>query len=222
VSTDWSPDLREYYDRRASEYERVYARDDPVRQSELDAMGTTLRLVLERRRVLEIACGTGYWTAIAGRVADHVVAVDISPRMLAVARDKRLDPAKVELRIADVYALHEVPGHFDAALAMFWLSHVPKARRDEFLTQFHARLERAAVVFMADNVYMPGVGGELVERPGCADTFKRRQLVNGSSHEIVKNYFDREQLCDLLRPCARRLRIHVGRCFWWLSYETCG
>jgi len=193
-----------------------------VRQSELDAMGAALRFALPRRRVLEIACGTGYWTAIVAGVAEHVVAVDVSPEMLAVARDKSLNPAQVEFRIADAYALCDVPGYFDAALAMFWLSHVPKARRDEFLAQFHARLDRMAIVFMADNVYMPGVGGELVERPGCADTFKRRQLANGSEHDIVKNYFGYEQLCDLLRPCARRLRIHVGRCFWWLSYETRG
>ena len=84
--------------------------------------------------------------------------------MLAIARSKTLPADKVEFRQGDAYALDSVPGPFDAGLANFWFSHLPKSRIDEFLTTFHARLVRGAVVFMADNVYLPGIGGELIER----------------------------------------------------------
>ena len=214
--------LRQYYDRRANEYEQIYARNDPVRQSELAAIAEALRAALARRRVLEVACGTGYWTSVVAPAAKCVVATDLSSEMLAIARQKPLGHRRVQFRVADAHLLCDVPGSFDAALAMFWLSHVPKARLHQFLTQLHARLEPATTVFLADNIYVPGVGGELVRRPGCEDSFKRRTLADGSEHEIVKNYYEPDHLSDLLRPWTAEPDIRAGSCFWWLSYQTPG
>ena len=171
--------LQGYYDQRAREYEQIYERDDPVRQAELAAIRTELRATLAGRRVLEVACGTGYWTQAYADVARHVVAIDAAPQVLAVAREKLLPAEKVEFRTGDAYALDVQTGEFDAGVAMFWLSHVPKSRLDAFLTQFHAKLGHGATVFMADNVYVPGVGGDLVPRPDSKDTYKRRRLASG-------------------------------------------
>lgn len=212
--------MREYYDRRAGEYEEIYGRDDPVRQAELAAIGDALREAVAGRRVLEVACGTGYWTPGIAEVAQRMLGIDTSADVLAVARQKPLPAGKVEFRLGDAYALHELPGGFDASVAIFWLSHVPKARMGEFLEGFHERLEAGAVVLLADNVYIPGVGGELVTQAGSDDTFKLRTLSDGSRHEIVKNYYDEGQLRALLRPWASKLEIHMGRCYWWLSYTS--
>lgn len=212
--------MRQYYDQRADEYERIYARDDPVRQSELARVAKTLRDAVVGRRVLEIACGTGYWTAVIAEAAEHVLAIDTSTRMLAAARRKRLRADRVEFRVADAYALDGVPGTFDAAVAIFWLSHVSKARLKRFLAQFHARLAPGATVFLADNMLLPDIGGELISPAGSADTYKLRTLDDGSKHEILKNYYTRKELRELLRPWAIGLRIHIGTCFWWLTYTT--
>jgi SAM-dependent methyltransferase len=212
--------LRHYYDRRAREYEAIYRRDDPVRQAEQRAIQSALRAALTGKRVLEIACGTGYWTQVYAGAAEHVVATDAAAETLAVALEKRLPRDKVEFRTADAYALDQVPGEFDAGVALFWLSHVPQARLGPFLAQFHARLGNGAVVLMADNVYIPGLGGELITRPGCKDTFKRRLLADGSKHEILKNYYTEAELRQIVGAAARELRIHVGTCFWWLDYRV--
>jgi SAM-dependent methyltransferase len=212
--------LQAYYDRRAREYEQVYYRDDPLRQGELQAIAAAVRETFAGRRVLEVACGTGYWTAVLAATARHVVAIDASPEMLAIARAKGLPPEKVEFRAGDAYALEEVPGEFEAGLANFWLSHVPKARIDAFLLGFHKRLGSGATVFMADNSYLPGVGGELVVRPGIADTFKLRTLADGSQYEVLKNYYDADQLQRLLAPWASELQVHAGPCYWWVSYPV--
>jgi SAM-dependent methyltransferase len=210
--------LAEYYDRRAREYEQIYFRDDPVRQREQDAIATTMRPLFQDRRVLEVACGTGFWTEKISPVVQYLCAVDASPEMLAIARSKALPAGKVEFRQGDAYALDSVPATFDAGLANFWFSHVPKSRMDEFLTAFHARLVPGAVVFMADNVYLPGIGGELVERPGVADTFKMRTLSDGSRHAVLKNYYVAAELKEILQRLATDLKIHFGQCFWWVSY----
>ena len=111
-----------YYDHRAREYEEIYHREDPVRRGELADIASAMRMLLSGCRVLEVACGTGYWTEVAAEVAQHVVAVDISADMLAVARSKGLSAEKVEFCQADSYMLGRVPGGFDAGLANFWFS----------------------------------------------------------------------------------------------------
>ncbi|MHB8520514.1 MAG: class I SAM-dependent methyltransferase [Limisphaerales bacterium] len=218
--TDPATTLPEYYSRRAPEYEQMWYRDDPARQQEQAAIVAAMQALFAGRRVLEVACGTAYWTQFLVATAEHVCGIDLSAEMLALARAKNLPPAKVTLRAGDAYALAAVPGNFDAGLANFWLSHVPKSRRDEFLTGLHRRLGRDAVVFMADNVYVPGVGGELVARAGCEDTFKRRELADGSKHEVLKNYYDAGQLRRIFATRAANLETHVGKCFWRVSYRV--
>ena len=211
--------LTEYYGRRAREYEQIYFRADPVRQGEQQTIAAAMRRLFRDRRVLEVACGTGFWTEKISPVVQHLCAVDASPEMLGIASSKALPADKVEFRQGDAYELDSVPGMFDAGLANFWFSHVPKSRMEEFLTTFHAKLVPGAVVFMADNVYLPGTGGELVERPGVADTFKMRTLSDGSRHAVLKNYYVAAELKEILERSGTDLKIHVGQCFWWAWYN---
>jgi 2-polyprenyl-3-methyl-5-hydroxy-6-metoxy-1,4-benzoquinol methylase len=178
-----------------------------------------MRESLTGRNVLEVACGTGYWTERLAPVAATIVATDASEEMLNIARSKRLPPS-VSFVEADAYNLAALPGVFDGALANFWFSHVPRARVADFLTGLHARLGHAASVFMADNSFQEGVGGELVEIEGSADTFKRRYLSDSSEHLVLKNYYTRDEIASLLESHSRNLHIHIGQCYWWLSYSV--
>lgn len=210
--------MQDYYNRRASEYEQIYRRDDPVRLHELAEITTAMRNTLGGRDVLEIACGTGYWTERLVGSAHTITATDASPQMLDIARSKHL-PESVTLLTADAYRLSTLKGSYDGGLANFWFSHIPKARLQEFLHSWHHRLASGACAFIADNTYQPGVGGDLVEVPGSADAFKRRFLGDGSEHMVLKNYYDREQLVSIFAPVSRNIVIHVGQCYWWVSYE---
>jgi ubiquinone/menaquinone biosynthesis C-methylase UbiE len=210
--------LTEYYSQRAHEYESIYHRDDPVRQAEQREIANKIRALCKRRRVLEVACGTGYWTRAAATVATQICAVDLSAEMINIARTKSYTPAQVDFQIADAYALTALPGDFDAAFAVFWFSHVPKGRLQEFLLQFHAMLKPQATVFMADNVFVPGLGGELVSDPASPDTFKLRKLKDGSVHRILKNYYSESELHEIFSTCATALCVTIGQCFWQVSY----
>ncbi|MDB6154956.1 MAG: hypothetical protein JWL90_3409 [Chthoniobacteraceae bacterium] len=66
--------LVDYYSRRAAEYERIY--EKPERQEALAELGVRLRGLLADQRVLELACGTGYWTAIIAHSAQSVMAIE--------------------------------------------------------------------------------------------------------------------------------------------------
>jgi len=218
VTTHDEAVLRRYYDQRAPEYEDIYAPRDVAHGHELGELSRTLREALRGRRVLEVACGTGYWTAAAAQVAREVVATDASLPMLAEARDKGLPP-HVTFREADAYDLAAAGSGFDGALAMFWLSHVPRHRLGDFLAQLHARLVDGAHVFFADNVHVPGVGGDLTAPDANGDTFKLRRLTDGSRHRVLKNYFTDEELRAALAPFAQDLAVHRGANFWSASYR---
>jgi len=72
-------------------------------------------------RVLDAGCGTGALAlALAARGAE-VIAVDISPRLIALARERSGQVPGLEFRVADL--LDPCLGHFDHVVAMDSLIH---------------------------------------------------------------------------------------------------
>lgn len=72
-------------------------------------------------RVLEVGCGWGELAEwIARETRAEVVATDLSPRMVELARERGVDA-----RIADVQDLPFADGEFDVAVAAWMLYHVP-------------------------------------------------------------------------------------------------
>ena len=78
--------LAAYYAQRAAEYERIYAK--PERQSDLAALKIRIGRMFAGRKVLELACGTGYWTEVIAASAAQVTAIDINEEVLQIARAK--------------------------------------------------------------------------------------------------------------------------------------
>jgi len=77
-----------------------------------------------------------------------------------------------------------------------------------------------AAVFMIDNLNTPGYGGDFVQVPGSEDTFKLRELSDGSKHRVIKNYFESRELREILAPHARDVVIDRREHYWWLSYTV--
>ncbi|WP_239623998.1 methyltransferase domain-containing protein [Paenibacillus sp. H1-7] len=212
--------LENYYGARAHEYERIYYRDDPNYQQELTILAASLKEQSRDRNVLEIACGTGYWTAIISETADHIVGVDIRPEVIEIAREKGMPKDKVRFIVWDAYQIEEIEGSFDLGIANFWFSHIPKNKIEDFLTGLHNKLTAGSRVFMADNVYVEGRGGQLIRRDHSEDTYKLRELSDGSQHEVLKNYYSYEELRDIFEPVSEDLNIFMGQSFWYVSYTV--
>jgi SAM-dependent methyltransferase len=209
-------DMQAYYARRAAQYERIYAK--PERQADLSAITAWLPSLFAGRHVLEVACGTGWWTQFAARDATLWRATDVNEETLAIARCKTL-PASVQMSRADAYALDEVEDRFDAAFAGFWWSHVPLARLPSWLDALHAKLQPGARVVFIDNLYVEGSSTPIARRDGDANTYQQRRLDDGSTHEVLKNFPNREQAIAAIGPHTRNAQLQQWTHYWAMSYE---
>jgi len=101
--------------------------DDPWQHNRLYHRLLWRELPARLGAALEIGCGSGEVTAALARRADHVLALDLSPEMLAAARERCAGAANVELALADAL-VHPLPReHFDLVVSIATLHHLPLA-----------------------------------------------------------------------------------------------
>jgi demethylmenaquinone methyltransferase/2-methoxy-6-polyprenyl-1,4-benzoquinol methylase len=206
--------MEAYYAKRAAEYEKIF--DKPERQADLARMRTDIPALFAGERVLEIACGTGYWTPLIAAQAGSVLAMDYNEETLAIARSKRYPKGNVRFERADAYALPAWPEKFSACYAGFWWSHVPLAKLDPFLAELHRRLQPGARVVFMDNRYVEGSSTPISRTDGDGNTYQSRKLGDGTRHEVLKNF-----------PRPAELRLRLGRdtevteyeYYWLASYR---
>lgn len=213
--------MEDYYRRRAEEYEEIYRQDDPIRQEEQRKIADTIKSVLKGRNVIEIACGTGYWTQFISETAQSIVATDAVQGVLKVAERKQYR-CPVSFRIEDAYNLSFEDNAFNGGLANLWFSHIPKDRIDAFLKGFHRVLKKGSKIFIADNVFIPGIGGELITKAGDKNTYKLRKLKDGSENLVLKNYYSVDGLAEIFGRHNKgftKENIFYGKCFWYVTYE---
>jgi SAM-dependent methyltransferase len=207
-----------YYARRAGEYERVY--DTPAWQPALAEIRRRIADVFAGRRVFEVACGTGYWTAEVARVAASVRATDVNEETLEIARARSWPRANVTFARADAYAASTAGLAFDAGLAGLWLSHVDRARLGHFFDAFHSHLEPAAPVLLFDERDHPSRPPRETRVDGAGNRYEARALLSGERFEIVKNFFDEAALRGVLGSRAAGLRFEELRGFWLATYDV--
>lgn len=217
MSLDCSP-IQSYYAARAAEYDDVYLK--PERQTDLRAIEQWLPALFDGTTVLEIACGTGYWTRFIAPAATAVKAIDTAPATLRIA-EQRVIADNVEFRIGDAYALRPDRRRFTAAFAGFWFSHVPLERQREFLSGLDAALQPGAKVVLLDNRYVAGSSSPIVEHDASGNTYQSRRLEDGSEHRVLKNFPSEAQLRSLLEAGAgESATFSTWRYYWALEYTV--
>ena len=202
----------EYYRARAAEYDRVY--EKPERQSDISRIRTWLPCVLAGRRVLEVAAGTGYWTDAYADSAASVSATDVNIDTLQIARARRTWPSTVRIEEADAFDLQSLHGPFDAGFVGFFWSHVPLDVLDRFLIGLADRLEDGATLVFVDNRYIEGSNHSVTRTDVDGNTYQQRELVDGSSWEVLKNFSTPEQIEHRLAPISHSVRIDQLDCYW--------
>jgi len=210
-------ELKTYYADRAAEYERIYQK--PERQESIAWLNSRLRQTFAGRTILEVACGTGFWTQALAEAAASVVATDINREVLDIARQKPLPPGNVTFVQDDAFSLQHVPDQeFTGGFSGFWWSHIPKAQIAAFLAVFHAKLLPGARVLLADNVYVDGSNHPISRTDAEGNTYQERTLGNGTRYEVLKNFPAPQELADAASACGTEIDYEASAYYWCLSY----
>jgi SAM-dependent methyltransferase len=210
--------MRDYYRRRAAYYERVYHK--PERQTDLREMEAWVTRRFAGHRVLELACGTGWWTPHGARDSQHWLATDLNPETMDVARHKPLPTGLVDFATVDAYTLDGLDPAlaFDAAFAGCWWSHVPLQRLAPWLDLLHARLLPGARVTFLDNSYVQTSNLPITHRDADGNTYQTRALDDGSVHEVLKNFPTPAQVQAAAGPRATAFEWAAWTHYWAASW----
>ncbi len=209
--------LVEYYAKRAAEYERIYQK--PERQKDLAALRKRLAKELAGEDVLEIACGTGYWTQAVAERAHSILATDINEEVLQIARAKTYPKGNVIFEKRDLFQLAGTTGRFTAGLAAFWWSHLKKSEIAGFLKHFHEALAPDAKVVFMDNNYVPGSSIPINRTDDEGNTYQSRTLEDGTEFEVLKNFPTEAELRQAVAGLAKNIRFLNLTHYWLLSYR---
>ncbi|HTC90825.1 MAG TPA: class I SAM-dependent methyltransferase [Bryobacteraceae bacterium] len=189
---------REYYDRRAPEYDDWYLgtglfeqRVRPGWTGELAALKAALA-ALCFGTVLDVACGTGFLTA---SLRGDVTGLDQSASMLAVARQRV--PHGAFLR-GDALQLPFRSKQFDFLMAAHFYGHLDQPARLRFLSE--ARRVSKSMLFI-----------DAAKRGDIPDEEHQERVLNdGSRHVVYKRYFTPEGLSSEIGATRT---LHSGRWF---------
>jgi ubiquinone/menaquinone biosynthesis C-methylase UbiE len=218
MNQELNRDMPSYYAQRATEYDRIY--DKPERQADLSELKSILSNPFQGLDVLEIACGTGYWTQYIARTARSIAATDYNMEMLDLAATRNYAPCQMSFRQADAYHLENTDFHGNAGFAGFLWSHVPVDRRLALVRSFHSCLSENARVVWLDGRYVEGSSTPIARLDAAGNSYQERRLTDGSRHEVIKNYPSPDELTQFFQPYAHNLEIRLLQYFWLLSYNV--
>lgn len=198
-----------YYTARAATYEENYAR--PERAAELTRLQNKLADLMAGHAVLEVGCGSGYWTRQLAQVCDPVLALDSNAAVLALA------PSLEHVRFAqaDAYQL-PLSDQYSACFGAFWWSHVPKQNQAAWLSSVQRQVGKDSLLVLIDNSYVEGSSTPIARTDAHGNTYQIRN-VDGERYEVMKNFPTDSTLRKRFAAHARDIRVLRLEHFWMLS-----
>ena len=210
-----------YYRVRAGEYDEWFLRQGrydhgPEFRTRWEREVEEVRAALERfrpvGRVLELACGTGWWTEQLVRWAGELTAVDASAEVLALNAARVGDP-RVRRVQADLFAWTP-DGGYDAVFFSFWLSHVPPERFEAFWEMARGALNPGGRVFFIDSLRSELSTARDHVLPDEDDIIAERKLNDGSRYSIYKIFYHPAQLQARLEGLGWRAAVSSTESFF--------
>lgn len=205
--------LSSYYRDRAKEYDKVY--QIPAEQEDLVKAAALFQQLFKNKSVLEIACGTGYWTEQIAKTADSILATDINESVIAIARTRDLK-GTVQFEVADMYDLKMVKG-FEGIFGGFIWSHILLQDLDKWLIKIKSLLVEHGEIVFIDSKPVAGTNHDksrISRTDQFGNTFQTRILENGTQYEVLKNFPAQDFLVQKLSSIAANIQYIELDHYW--------
>ena len=176
------------------------------------------RRLVAGKRVLDVACGEGYGSALLADAAAEVVGVDIDAPSIAHARERYGQRTNLTFETGNAIALDFPPGRFDLVVSFETLEHL--SAQEELLAGFARVLTDDGVLIVSS----PDKH-EYSEVAGFRNEFHVRELYRDELLALVKPHFPAVRLFGqklLFQSAIWGLDPMPGACEAWTSAKEAG
>ncbi|MEL6191279.1 MAG: class I SAM-dependent methyltransferase [Bacteroidota bacterium] len=189
-------ELETYYAKRAKEHDKVYLK--PERQEDLHLLKEELPRIVSGKKVLDIGCGTGYWTYYLSQQATSITGVDVNQPVLDEASTREYG-CPVSFQAGSYYELAALDDAYEVVFGGFVYSHVPKEKEEAFFHNILEKLAPGGQLILLDNRYVEGSSTPISRTDTAGNTYQTRKLESGEQFEILKNFPAEESFLSLSR-----------------------
>jgi SAM-dependent methyltransferase len=190
---------------------------EPDMDEDIDDMSIHLGNVLAGHTVLELGCGTGFWTEVAAESAAKVEAIDINASLVDIARERPMTEGKVSFRVADALDLPEDIGKFSAVLVSFLWSHLNKKEQEQLLATLKKRLGKDVLLVILDDAFVEGFSETIARTDPDGTTYQILTTPEGERIEVAKSYQSDSALRKRLGTVVKEIKIERIEFFWILT-----
>jgi ubiquinone/menaquinone biosynthesis C-methylase UbiE len=194
---------------------------EPDMDDDIDDMSIHLGNVLAGHTVLELGCGTGFWTEVAAESAASVLAVDINASLIDIARERGMPEGKVSFRVADALDLPEDIGNdigkITAVLVSFLWSHLTKGEQERLLATLKKRLGKDVLLVILDDSFVEGFSETIARTDAEGTTYEILTAPGGERFEVPKSYQSDSALRKRLGNVSKEIKIERVEFFWILT-----
>jgi ubiquinone/menaquinone biosynthesis C-methylase UbiE len=180
-------------------------------QDELAQLRGRVQELLRGHTVLELACGGGYWTGAIAQVCDTLLATDVNPGLIELARE-RLPGDTVRWSVVDALDIPAGLGEFSAVFIGFLWSNLVRDEQERLLAQLRQRVGKDVLLVMLDDVQAEE---ETIARTDAqGNTFQIFVSPDGGRYELPKNFPSDSALRKRLSPAVREIKIERTEHYW--------
>jgi len=211
--------VAEYYRLQAKDYHNKYYngdyQSDTAGKPEIELLRNTFRGL----DVLEIACGTGFWTEIAATSANSVVATDVNSLMIKEAGQRLSHLKNVSFKVADAYNIARLKGRFNGLFTVLFWCHIPRQRIREVIMSLNKLLEPGSPVVVIDQMHDSDLRKHKSDIHG--NKLAQRRASN-RNFTVIKNIPDEAQMLDDLKNISSDVKYSINNSsgYWSVSWRT--
>lgn len=215
-------EMMQYYDERAKEYDLIYSGKGPASLKEDSYFRDVEKVssIVQRYgngRIIDIACGTGYWFPKYATNCTDFTFVDQSKEMLEECRKRVISQCYInKAKFVQMNALDLVlDTKFDSAIIGFLLSHFTDKQERRFFSLLKDILSDNGTFLVLDSTWT-----DERKKVRTKEEIQERKLNDGRQFKIYKKYFDENDVYQMAdKNGFRILNMYLGEAF--LTFKAC-
>ncbi len=221
-STGVEKEMMQYYDERAKEYDLIYGGKGPASlktDTYLKDVKKISSIVKEygAGRIIDIACGTGFWFPKYAKNCADFTFVDQSKKMLGECKKRVIssgyaDRSKFfQMDVLDI----KLNTKFNSAIIGFLLSHFDERQESRFFSLLKDILADDGTFLVLDSTWT-----DERKKVKSKEDVQERKLTDGRKFKIYKKYFNEDDLYNMAKNNGYKiLDVYFGEAF--LAFKAC-